>query len=304
MTAHSSGTGESWNETLDVDQPHGLDFQEWNDIRVGIRNRMKQEHASFADNTVGGIHKPGGAAVLGIDDDTATVIADGTYRGHGIVWDGSLNLWCATKTAGATTTGDFTILLMHPDKQFKGGDITWTGAQQFDNSVEFLDPVDFTGPVIVEGSCDFSDVAITGDLTIAGKFIIDSSADFSDVFVEGDVSVKGVLKVDGTATQFGGTEGVALFYDPTADTGQESTAFPNGMIFKQGITGAIGANSTVDVSFVAPFTTLKTVSVSFANEGLFTDTALSLTAKGVTGLTIKNGSANLGAIAHYQAWGK
>lgn len=251
MTAHSSGSGSSWNETLDVDQPHGLDYQETNDDRIGVRKRMAQEHATFADNTVGGVHKPGGSAVLGIHDGTPPA-ADGTaLRGHGLIWDNTARLWCSTAVAGASTSGDPTLLFLHPDKQWAGGDITWTGAQQYDNSVEFLDPVDFTGPVIVEGSCDFSDVAITGDISIAGKFAIDGSADFSDVFIEGDVSVKGVLKVDGTATQFGGTQGTALFFDPTSYSDVESASFPQGMIMKRGI--GSGAQGDTDISFASAF---------------------------------------------------
>jgi hypothetical protein len=93
MTAHSSGSGSSWNETLDVDQPHGLDYQEWNDIRIGIRKRMAQEHASFADSTVGGVHKPGEVATLLITDGTGDGDMTTDTRGRGILWDNSPRLY-------------------------------------------------------------------------------------------------------------------------------------------------------------------------------------------------------------------
>ena len=92
-------------------------------------------------------------------------------------------------------------------------------------------------------------------------------------------------------------------WSPTAYTNEESVTFPNGLIFKQGITGAIGAGGTAVIGFAANFTALKSVSISLANAGGFHDTALSLTAKATTGITIKNGSAVTGAIAHWQAWG-
>ncbi len=309
MTAHSSGTGTGWLETLDIDQPHGLDFQEFNDFRIGVGNRMKQEHADFADNTVGGIHKPGGSAVLGIDDDTATVVADGTYRGHGIVWDGSVNLWCATAVAGATTTGDWTILKMHPDKQWGGQDITWTGAAEFDASVDISGNTTIEGDLTIEGalrldgSADFSDVFIEGDVTIAGKLVIDSSADFSDVFIEGDVSVNGVLKVDGTATEFGGTEGIGLFYDPTAYAGGETSTLGNSIILKSG-TSASSLAGEPDISYASPFPnaviSVSITPVDSANQG---NPAIIVTgSSGVTGFTGTSNGATAGfnwiAIGH------
>ncbi len=284
MTAHSSGSGSSWNETLDVDQPHGLDYQEWNDIRIGTRKRMGQEHSSFADSTAGGIHKPGGNAVLAMEEGTATIVADGTLRGRGLAWDLSSRLWCASANAGTSTTGDWTLITIHPDKQWAGQDITWTGEAQFDASVEFLDPVDFTGPVVVEGSCDFSDVFVEGDLTVAGKFVIDGSADFSDVYVEGDISVDGILKVDGTATEFGGTEGLGLFYDPTIYAGGESITLPNGLILK---TGNVSKANGAYISFASAFpNNLISIQLSVnANTGA----AVAHENQGVTGFEVHHG---------------
>ena len=222
---------------------------------------------------MGGIHKPGGSAILAMDitnaigDPTGNIVADGTFRGHGLAWTYVVQagankglLWCATAAAGASTTGDWTLVKLHPDLQWAGGDVTWQGAHEFDASVDISGNVAMDGDLTVDGkltvdnSVDFSDVFVAGDITIAGKLIIDSSADFSDVYVEGDVSVKGVLKVDGTATQFGGSVGTGLFYDPTSggftDT-TESVTFPNGLIMKAGETGA-GA-TPLDISFNTAF---------------------------------------------------
>lgn len=192
MSVHSSGSGSGWNESLDVDQPHGLDYQEWQDIRIGTRLRMSQEHSAFADSTAGGIHTPGGCAVVGMDitDDCTgggLKTADGTYRGHGLVWSLSDTsnygvLWCSTSSAGVSSTGnDFTVLKMHPDLQWAGGDVTWAGAHLF--------------KALVDCSANLN---------------VDSSADFSDVFIAGDISVNGDFAMDGSflpttcATDFGG----------------------------------------------------------------------------------------------------
>ena len=110
MSVHSDGAGSSWNEALDVNQPHGKDYLEWQDIRIGVRKRMDQEHSQFADSTAGGIHTPGGSAVLGMeitDDCTATTVADGTYRARGLVWAYSDTsnwavLFCNTAAAGVS----------------------------------------------------------------------------------------------------------------------------------------------------------------------------------------------------------
>lgn len=218
MSVHSDGLGSSWNETLDIDQPHGLDYREWNDVRVGTRKRMAQEHSSFADATVGGIHKPGGSAILGMQD--ATPAADGTLVGHGIVWDLSEVLYCSTATAGASTTGDWTVMLLHPDKQWKGGDITWTGAAQFDNSVEFLDPVDFTGPCRFDSSVRFDATAVDfqGDVSIVEHLACGSSVEIAS-----DLSVDGTTVVSDTVIT-----GEATF---TFDAAGDTTAMPTIRLF-------------------------------------------------------------------------
>ena len=246
MTAHSSGDGASWNETLDVDQPHGLDYQEFNDFKIGVRKRLNSGHTTFADNTVGGIHMPGGAGILGMEitdaggDITAPIISDGTFQGRGMVWgyDGSQDarLWCSTADAESTAATDFTLLLMHPDKQWAGGDVTWAGAHEFDASV------DMTGPLSIDGAIDCSVLVVDGSADISGALdcsvlFVEQSADFSDAGFVGDVTITGVLKVDGTASAWGGTEGIGLFYDPTSYTAAadtQSTTLGNGFIMKMG----------------------------------------------------------------------
>lgn len=199
MTAHSTGTGSGWNETLDVDQPHGLDYREWNDIRIGDRKRMAQEHSTYADNTVGGIHKPGGSAILGMEDGTATIVADGTLRARGVVWDLSSRLWCATANAGVSTTGDWTLLKLHPDKQWAGQDITWTGGQQFDASVDIFGQLDasnanFDGSVDVSGALDCSvldvdaSAAIGGNTSLAADLSVDGTTALQNTVITGDVT--------------------------------------------------------------------------------------------------------------------
>jgi hypothetical protein len=179
MTAHSDGNGSSWNETLDVDQPHGLDYQEFNDFRIGVRLRMASGHTDFADNTVGGIHKPGGAGILGMEitdaggDITAPIVSDGTYQGRGLVWawDGSQDarLWCSTEAAESTAATDFTVMMLNPDKQWGGRDVTWNGQHSF------LKDVSIAESLYVENSADVSDFASSGDSSMSGYLIVDGS---------------------------------------------------------------------------------------------------------------------------------
>jgi hypothetical protein len=189
MSVHPDGSGTSWTETApDVNQPHGLDYRSLQDLRIGVRKRIEQEHATFADATVGGIHTPGGAAILGIEDGTATIIADGTLKGHGIVWDGTEALWCSTAAAGASTTGDFTIVQMNPNTQWKGGDITWAGQMAF------------------QAACDFSAVDISDSLDVTGALACGSTATITNLLtcsskaaIVNDISCNAGLEVDGTA---------------------------------------------------------------------------------------------------------
>jgi len=227
MSVHSDGSGTGWSETSpDVDQPSGLAYRELQDIRKGTRKRAEHEHSALADNTVGMLHLPGGCRVLGIvenstdlstgaGDKTGIDITDGLFKGRGIIYDQTNNaLWCFT--GDGTVSDDPYLLKFHPDRAWDGGDVTWTGAHEFDASV------DITGNVAVDG--DFS--------------------------CDGTVVVGGDLVADGTGVEFGGTAGLGLFYDPTAYAGGESNKLPNGMIIKGGVKSV---NNSGDISYAAAF---------------------------------------------------
>ncbi len=238
MAVHSNGSGTGWLESLDVDQPHGLDYREFNDFRIGIRKRLQQEHSAMADVTVGGIHKPGGAAVVGMEltsgglsDVTAALVnanLDGTYRGHGLVWafhdtSNQGRLFCTSATAGATASLDYTVMFLHPDLQWGGRDVTWAGAHTFAGRV------DMSGGVHI----NFNSLDISG-----GAHLNVGGAAGGNVRFGGDCSVTGVLKTDGTATEFGEWVKLGLFYDPTIATGLSDSdgemSFPNGVKHKWG----------------------------------------------------------------------
>jgi hypothetical protein len=98
------------------------------------------------------------------DDCTAGVAADGTYIGKGLVWSLSDTsnygvLFCATGD-GTAPSLDWTVMRIHPDLQWGGGDITWQGGQEFDASAD------------ISGN-----VAMDGDLTIDGNVAIDGNMD-------------------------------------------------------------------------------------------------------------------------------
>jgi hypothetical protein len=186
-----------------VDQPEGLTYRELQDIRFGVRKRLNKEHVAFGELTAGGRHKPGGCGVLGMEDGTATILADGTLVGHGIVWDTTSRLWCST-VADGTATGDWTLVKLHPSKQWGGQDVTWLGAQQFDATCEFTS-------IQIDGSCEisarltcYSKAEFTALLScysgvdITGFLRCSSSAYFTN-----DVSMKADCVVDGTLVSAG-----------------------------------------------------------------------------------------------------
>ena len=220
MSVHPDGTGTGWTnvEAVDVNQPHGKDYLFGQHIAKGVRKRMNQEHSAFADNTVGGIHKPGGCAVLGMeitDDCTAPVVADGTYRGHGLVWAYSDTsnwavLFCTTGAAGASTTGDWTVAKLHPDLQWGSGDVTWGGAHQFDSSVDFSKAafdasVDFSKAAFdatIDASHAFFDgTVIASGLEVTGPAVHDGTSDFLDEVDVSSFNISGLAGLVGTYTR-------------------------------------------------------------------------------------------------------
>ncbi|MHC4890585.1 MAG: bactofilin family protein, partial [Planctomycetota bacterium] len=202
MGVHATGTGTGWDEASpDIDQPHGLDYREEQDIRKGVRKRINKEHVAFADATVGGEHKPGGCAVLGMDitdDCTAGVAADGTYIGKGLVWalSDASNwgvLFCATGD-GTAPTLDWTVMRIHPDLQWGGGCITWAAGHEFDASVDISGNVAMDGDLTVDGAFALGGNAkIVGDCSVDSTFTVGGQAAFHD-----DVSMDADLVVDGT----------------------------------------------------------------------------------------------------------
>jgi hypothetical protein len=282
-----------------VNQPHGLDYRAWNHLALAVQNRMQKGHKAFGDSTAGGEHIPGGAGIVGMEISDAggdcTPVVDGTYKGRGLVWayDGSTGvLWCSTTTAEATTC-DWTVLQLHPNASWCGQDVTWAGDHVFAGSACVA------GGFYVDSSVDVSQLAVDGSVDVSGALdcsvlYVDQSADVSDLHVDGDISIDGVLKVDGTATQFGGTAGIGLFYDPTSYTGaasKETITFPNGMILKA---GKKAYADPLDVSFAAAFPNGVVSAQVTANDTGGSDaivTTPNISAFGVTGFTVRWDSA-------------
>jgi hypothetical protein len=216
FNAHPDGSGTDWEEDVDVDRPHGLDYRAWNHLAKAFRKRIDKEHESVGDGTAGGEHVPGIAQVLRQVDGTADVSGayDATlFQANGLVHSsGNQTVWCITDDGA-----DPTICLIDPDKQCKGADITWTGAQQFDASVDMtIMHVDgsatFTGPVRFEGSAAVASFDGTVDFSVAafdGTVDFGKRADFTSIGVAGDstfagaVDFEGAVKIDGSVEHQG-----------------------------------------------------------------------------------------------------
>ena len=257
MSTHPDGSGTGWGlvETADIDQPHGLDYRWAQHIAKGVRKRMNAEHAAFADATVGGIHTPGGCAVLGIEDGTATILADGTLVGHGLVWDNTARIWCSTATDGATTTGNFTLVLLHPDKQWGGADVTWTGAHEFDATT------DFTGGVYVDGTAEVLNVLnCLSALHVDGTVNFDGQVEFSadtTTFLKGDVSLSGLLScaADCISVQDGDATGEPVHFGQFSQSADVSgyVNLPGGLVVQWGKDLTFGANQARDITYTIAF---------------------------------------------------
>ena len=311
MGVHATGAGSGWDEASpDVDQPHGLDYREEQDIRKGVRKRVCKEHVTFADATVGGEHKPGGCAVLGMDittDCTDGVAADGTYVGHGLVWSLSDTsnygvLFCATGD-GTAPTGDWTVLRMHPDLQWGGADVTWAGAHEFDASVDISGNVALDGDLTVDGAFALGGNAkIVGDCSVDSTFTVGADAAFhDDVSIDGDLVVDGTVIFDQTNIQFGEGVGIGLFYDPTTYIGGESITLGNGLIIKSGSL-AYQASQTLDVSFGVAFNAVLSAFLSMKHSaaGAFPPVIYTYV---TTGLQIKT-SSGAGTTLYWLAIGR
>jgi len=181
MGVHASGDGAAWDslEALGVDQPHGLDYRESIHMAKAVRKRLSQEHALFADSTVGGAHTPGGSGVLMVDStadmDTFAAAADLTSaHAYGIACcteadaTGATLFYFDSATSATTLPVSWNNIKTDVTHLF-GAEITVGPPMVFQNTV------DCSANLNVDSSADFSDVAITGDLSINGDFMLDGS---------------------------------------------------------------------------------------------------------------------------------
>lgn len=226
-SVHPDGTGSSWDENLDVDQPHGLDYRSNQDFRKGIRKRIEHEHGGFADATVGGKHLPGGCRVLGIVENTVDLstgagdasidITDGLYQGRGIIYDQTNNaLWCFT--GDGTVSDDPYLMLFHPDRAWNGGDVTWSGIHQFDSSVCFSD-AEITGAWLFEGTVGFNDEVDFSAALFEGTVGFTDEVDFSDININGAVDAFGTWAAKSNNTSYlAESDGIVCAYNNGAAT--------------------------------------------------------------------------------------
>jgi len=113
------------------------------------------------------------------------------------------NLWCMTGTASGGSP-DVTVIKLGPQSFCLGADYTLTGALEIDGSIDFSSPTWFDDSVDIQGL-----------LACASSLAVDGSADFSDVQIAGDISIAGTLKVatDFTLTGDMAVDGTSNFND-------------------------------------------------------------------------------------------
>jgi hypothetical protein len=201
---HPDGTGTGWSnvEGVDVDQPHGKDYLYGQHIAKGVRKRINKEHKAFADNTVGGTHKPGGCAILDIVDQTVDIsIDDDTYKGRNLIYDQTNNaFWCFTNTDGTASTPDGYLLKIHPDRAWDGGDVTWAGAHEFDASVDISGNTALDGDFSVDGTAVLTGLVTDGTAELSGRVINNGvikawlNFDGDDANIRASFNVTGVVR--------------------------------------------------------------------------------------------------------------
>jgi len=190
MSVHPAGDGISWDEDVDVDQPHGLDYRYINHVAKAVRKRIEKEHKAFGDTTAGGEHLPGGCQVL-LRDTTANMVADGTIVSNGLA--------CLTAgaNAGLFYFDDATVAQNVPVTAASiclGDDFTWTGAVDFDGTVTLENAVDIStlvmdGSFVQTGSSDMSAISSDGTCTFLDE------VDISTLNVDGVTTIKGQTDV-------------------------------------------------------------------------------------------------------------
>jgi hypothetical protein len=308
MGSHS-GTGTAWDENSpDVDQPHGNDYLEHQDLRKGIRKRLQQEHVTPAGATVGGVHIPGKVSVVDFLDATADVsnyFDDGSYTGPGLVYCASTGnnygvLFLCSTTDGTYTgaSGDPTVLKLHPDLQWGGGDITWAGAQEFDASV------DISTALYVDGTCEvLNELACASNLVVSGDFCADGTADFggnvafvADVSADSSVVCGAGLMVEGTAV-FAAEVDVSGNMDVSGDI--RHTGDASGSQFPAAWGMADWTTSTINASYNignVDWSSVGIACVSFSNNLASANYVVILTAADDT-VTVNDLSNNLTCIS-------
>ena len=235
MAAHPDGTGTSWDEDVDVDRPHGLDYRYTNHVAKAVRKRMEKEHEDFADATVGGEHVPGMVQVLRLGDTSADISAfyDSTqFQKNGLAYGSGIGyLYCITGAAG-----DPTIVRLDPHCLCQGADLTWSGLTQFDATATFTQPIDASdvgvadlsvagdisvqGALAVLGASDLSSVK-ADDLSCGGAAYFDASCDMSTASFAGPIDATGVtiqiLGADTTQNSVAGSLAFSQVYQAETD---------------------------------------------------------------------------------------
>jgi hypothetical protein len=228
MGVHADGSGAYWTETSpDADQPHGLTYREFQDVRVGVRKRLQKEHVLFADATVGGEHLPGGVAMLAMEltdqggDCTSGFVQDGTTgggrcRGHGLGWgwDGSQDaaLYCCT--ADWTAAHDWTKVQLNPAQIWDNSIIWPSKAQAFASSVCVAGYIKQDGTTNFRKNVDISGYPLTiraGDGITTGLDVSGYSYFTGYLLYSGLVATPSIvaidkyseLRVDSSVTRFG-----------------------------------------------------------------------------------------------------
>ena len=228
MSVHQSGDGAAWAglETLDVDQPHGKDYQQSKHLAIAVRKRVGHEHVTFADGTVGGKHLPGGARILGIVENTSDLskgygdasydITDGMFMGRGLVYDQTNNaFWCAT--GDGTVSDDPYKIMFGPNSICSAGDYTFN-IGEFDASVDISGNVGLDGDLSIDGTLAFQDAVLTGDSTFTFDPIAGETGPIFKIF--GDWSSRSnnttyTARTDGFVTAIGTAASQLNGYTPS-----------------------------------------------------------------------------------------
>ena len=93
---------------------------------------------------------------------------------------------------------------------------------------------------------------------------------------------------------------------PRAYVGGESITYPNGMIFKSGLSGHIAANNSLDITYGTPFPSgIKSMACSYLYGATTYNESCSIKQKVGSLLSVATIRNDIGATAnvYWQAWG-